>query len=180
MVLPIRVVSRLRARPNNRSCGPRTQYSCHRRCRTARRLFDGRTHRRALRPDDPAPGRAAPDHRGSSRTHVEQAPAGPLRGTRLTYDVHVHAVPRRVCGADSRKKNVRRAGPAKRTRRLEGDQSAAHRTAHGIGPVRRAELSRDRRDMELHRLVADVQPLGDRFVGQSFREEFQDLNLPGR
>ena len=60
---------------------------------------------------------------------------------------------------------------------MECDQPAPDRAADGVGAVRGAELARDRRDVELDRLIADAEPRRDRLVRQPFGEQLEHLDL---
>src|SRR5262245_37976026 len=56
--------------------------------------------------------------------------------------------------------------------------------AAGLGdrrrPGRDLELAEDVRDMPVDRVLADEEPLPDRLVAESRRDEPKDLDLPGR
>ena len=63
---------------------------------------------------------------------------------------------------------------------LEGNEPAADGAAHRVGPIHGAQLPRDRGHVELDRLIADAERAGDRFIGQPFRQELEDLGLARR
>src|SRR5258708_23320555 len=54
------------------------------------------------------------------------------------------------------------------------------RSGQRLGARARAKLPEDRLDMELHRVQRDVEPPRDRFVGESFADRTQDLDLARR
>ena len=61
----------------------------------------------------------------------------------------------------------------------ERDQPSPHGSADGVCPIRGAELARDRRDVKLHRLIADAESAGDGFVGKALSYEREDFALAG-
>ena len=51
--------------------------------------------------------------------------------------------------------------------------AAANRTANRVSSIHGAELSSNGGNVIFHRLIADAEPLGDRFVRSPFRQELQ-------
>src|ERR1700733_13820144 len=62
----------------------------------------------------------------------------------------------------------------------ERQQAAPGRHVHGLGAALSIQLSQDRRDVELDRVVGDAQPLGYRLVGQPDRYQRQHFPLAPR
>src|SRR5689334_11237284 len=62
----------------------------------------------------------------------------------------------------------------------DADETPPKREAERFGAVPRAELASDRRGVELHGLVADAQPLGNRFIGQPARHQLEHVDFPRR
>src|SRR5258705_12240005 len=54
------------------------------------------------------------------------------------------------------------------------------RSGKRLGARARAKLPEDRFGMEFHRVQRDVEPPRDRFVGESFADRIQDLDLARR
>src|SRR5260221_11546793 len=54
------------------------------------------------------------------------------------------------------------------------------RSGKRLGARARAELPEDRFGMEFHRVQRDVEPPRDRFVGESFADRTEDLDLARR
>src|SRR5258706_11081639 len=54
------------------------------------------------------------------------------------------------------------------------------RSGKRLGARARAKLPEDRFGMELHRVQRDVEPPRDRFVGESFADRTEDLDLARR
>ena len=73
----------------------------------------------------------------------------------------------------AREPRTRQAGPSER------DQPAADPETHGLGAARRAELRRDRRDVELRGVLADSEPLADAPIREALGEELEHLALAG-
>ncbi len=57
------------------------------------------------------------------------------------------------------------------------DESTLNRDSHSVRAISRAQFACDRRDVKLHRLVADRQACGNRPIWQAFSDKFQDLGL---
>src|SRR3954454_4942279 len=62
--------------------------------------------------------------------------------------------------------------------RSEGDQPQSDGLDDRLAAALHAELAEDGIDVELDRVVADAQPLGDPLVGEPLTEELQHLALP--
>src|SRR5262249_18430424 len=63
---------------------------------------------------------------------------------------------------------------------VQRDQPAADGPSARVGATRRARLAGSRGGVKLGGLIADAEPVGYRFVGEPFREQLEDLNLPRR
>ena len=117
---------------------------------------------------DPGRGRAAPaPHRGpDSRAHA--------RSTIL------RAGSRRRADRRSRRVPVAGSWQPEAGSRLQARSIPPHRQAHGLDTVARAQLPHHRRHVELDRLIADAEPLGDAAVGQPLCQKRQHLRFARR
>lgn len=60
---------------------------------------------------------------------------------------------------------------------LQRDQTVTGTLANGFGAAGDTEFGVQRRDVELYRMLADVQLAGDELVGESSAQQFQHLAL---
>src|SRR5213076_597953 len=60
---------------------------------------------------------------------------------------------------------------------LQADQAAANGLDDGLGPRRGPQLHHHAVDVELGRVVADAEAVGDQLVGQALGEQLDDLAL---
>jgi hypothetical protein len=73
-------------------------------------------------------------------------------------------------------------GPSRRLRSGRSDfyETQSQPAPHSISSRRRAQLAEDRRKVELHRVLGDLQFPGDVTVAQAVRDEHQHLVLARR
>ena len=62
--------------------------------------------------------------------------------------------------------------------RLEEYKSGSGAAHHRVGAALGTQLAHDGVDVELYRVLADAQPGGDHFVGESFRQELEHFTFP--
>ena len=73
-----------------------------------------------------------------------------------------------------------RAPPHHRAGGVTGQLARGDSAPDRIGPIHGAQLPGDRRDVELDRLIADAECVGDCFVGQSLGQQVEDLGFARR